>query len=111
MPVLYNNAGRATHLHALPNKNVFNNVLYLGTVEKHHAPPQNGVPDDDVVYFNTVNKGHALKKTVRVNNTTVPNTAGKRPTNQIRTSTSSNQGPSRVKRPSYESATSTPHPP
>ncbi|EJT80002.1 hypothetical protein GGTG_00009 [Gaeumannomyces tritici R3-111a-1] len=62
---------RVKRVPALPEKSVFNDVLYLGTVERRHAPPQNGVPDDDVVYLGTVNRGHALEEAVCVGNATV----------------------------------------
>ncbi|EJT77475.1 hypothetical protein GGTG_02584 [Gaeumannomyces tritici R3-111a-1] len=62
MPVPRDHAGRVKRVPALPEKSVFDDVLYLGTVERRHAPPQNGVPDDDVVYLGTVNRGHAMEE-------------------------------------------------
>ncbi|EJT68047.1 hypothetical protein GGTG_14374 [Gaeumannomyces tritici R3-111a-1] len=111
MPVPHDRAGRVKRVRALPEKSVLDDVLYLGTVKRHHALPQNG--DDDVVYLGTVNRGHALEEAVCVGSSTVQNTAGGRPADQrtkARARTSSNRGPSRPKRPSHGGAISTPHP-
>ena len=82
MPTLYDRADRLTPVHPLPERSVSDEVLYLGTVKRHHASLRNGVPDDEVVYLGTVNRRHSPDEASRVGNPTIQNTAGGRPTNR-----------------------------
>jgi len=89
---------------------VSDKVLYLGTVKRHHAPLQNGVPDDEIVYLGTVNKRRALDEASCVGNSTIQSTTGGRPTNRrtkARAGTSSSRAPSRLKHPFHGGSVST----
>ena len=110
MPIPHDRADRLTRVHALPERSMSDEVLYLGTVKRHHASLQNGVPDDEVVYLGTVNRRHGPDEASRVGDPTIQNTAGGRPTNRrtkARTGASSSRATSHLKRPSHRDSIST----
>ena len=110
MPVLHDRADRHTRVQAQPERSVSDEVLYLGTVKRHHTPLQNGVPDDDVVYLGTVNRHRASDEASCAGNATIQNTAGGPPAKRrtkAQADPSSSRAPSRLKHPSHGDSIST----